>query len=148
MGLFQQLRQWQQAVQKSAENAPLAAQKLTANKLALSKLLLAQLLLGLLGIGAMLSQPAEPACCRDAQASVAEPVANSAVAEPAFRLADLSPLSPLSIGELSAFLLPEFSFTQVIKQAVVFCEFFAKSYRLDTSFRPPIRAGPKFAPDF
>lgn len=146
MGLFQQLRQWQQAVQKSAENAPLAAQKLTANKLALSKLLLAQLLLGLLGIGAMLSSPAEPACCRDAQASVAEPVANSAVAEPVFRLADLSPLSV--VGEWSPFLLPEFSFTQVIKQAVVFCEFFVKSYRLAISFRPPIRAGPKFAPDF
>lgn len=35
-----------------------------------------------------------------------------------------------------------FAFQYVVKQAVVFCKFFAKSYRLESVINPPIRAGP------
>lgn len=88
----------------------------------------------LLGMVAILALPA----VANLEERHAEPVADQQI----LRLSDLSALK-LSEIEQTFFLqqVPQ-SFTIQPKQAVEFCEFFAKPYRLLSLSQPPIRAGP------
>ncbi|AUI65299.1 MULTISPECIES: secA translation cis-regulator SecM [Glaesserella] len=58
------------------------------------------------------------------------------------RLSDFSAVQKVELEAAHLLHLEQQPLITPIKQAVVFCEFFAKSYRLDSVASPPIRAGP------
>ncbi|MGX2948973.1 secA translation cis-regulator SecM [Frederiksenia canicola] len=84
----------------------------------------------LLGMVAILALPTAEVAKETEQSPVAQTLT---VSEFAAQQADIEQAHFLSQTQHSV---------QIVKQAVVFCEFFAKSYRLYAITNPPIRAGP------
>ncbi|WP_373767682.1 secA translation cis-regulator SecM [Glaesserella sp.] len=88
----------------------------------------------LLGIVAIFALPAT------------QPLANESDVLPAkqlvLRLSDFSSVQKVELEAAHLLHLEQQPLIIPIKQAVVFCEFFAKSYRLYQVSNPPIRAGP------
>lgn len=84
----------------------------------------------LLGVVAILALPVPQA-------------ANEAEQNPIEQMLSLNELSLQQADiEQAHFIAQQQISIQVVKQAVIFCEFFAKSYPLQTVINPPIRAGP------
>ncbi|KAE9540473.1 DUF2547 family protein [Ursidibacter maritimus] len=97
-----------------------------------SQLFLGQLFLGMIAI---LTVP-------NAQSALNETEQSTIANQQTLTLSDLSQTQYNEKEQVYFFIEPQFPLTLIEKQAVVFCEFFAKSYRFDDIATPPIRAGP------
>ncbi|MGX2950296.1 secA translation cis-regulator SecM [Ursidibacter sp. B-7004-1] len=97
-----------------------------------SQLFLGQLFLGMVAI---LTLPnAQPILNETEQSTIAN--------QQSLTLSDLSQFQYNEKEQTYFFIEPQFSLNLIEKQAVIFCEFFVKSYRFDDIATPPIRAGP------